>query len=143
MNSLENDRRNFLKALGAAAAIAAIPVVSTAAQTIQPAAIASSQQVLGNEVLEINLVGSLNDVPMSVELAPGEISNPIPLKGKGTYRVKAVPYKLDPRWGQSYTFHLMDADGKDLDRMIIGSHSSATFLKYGVQAELLAIHRAS
>lgn len=101
------------------------------------------EAILGTQIISVSLLGNLHDDPVNVLLAPGVLSDPINIRGNGTYRVMVTPAKVDPRFGQIFTFVLADANGKELTRMNLGNGATGTFSSFGVQAYIVSIQRGT
>jgi hypothetical protein len=99
-------------------------------------AVAPGDNVLpADTLMQVSLRGNLYDPPKSVELTLGAWSDPIPLKGNGTFRVKLVQDTEGSHlWGPVFTFVLADLDGKELGRIGLGNNATGTYSSIGVQA---------
>ncbi|EKU23663.1 MULTISPECIES: hypothetical protein [Xanthomonas translucens group] len=147
MTTHTNDsRRHFL--LGTAAtAIAAIVPAAAAATAATDARATQAAAPLGRALPEtqtfaVQVLGDLRQLSTDLQLIPGQLSEPLALKGNGTYRVKISPTDITTRFGPIYRLTLADAQGMPLEEMNIGSDTTATFTRYGVQVYALSIEQA-
>ncbi|MET0549741.1 MAG: hypothetical protein ABW002_10775 [Xanthomonas sp.] len=146
MTTHTNDsRRNFLFGTAATAIAAMIPAAASAAatgasapQTAPPVGRALPE----TQTFAVQVLGDLRQPSTDLQLIPGQLSEPLALKGNGTYRVKISPTDITTRFGPIYRLTLADAQGAPLEEMNIGSDTTATFARYGVQVYALSIEQA-
>jgi hypothetical protein len=107
-----------------------------------PAAVPGGNVLPADTLMQVSLRGNLYDPPESVELTLGAWSDPIQLKGSGTYRVKLVQ-KTDAEaaWGPVFMFILADIDGKEFGRFGLGNSATGTYPSIGVQAFIAMANR--
>jgi hypothetical protein len=144
--SIKNHRRAFLGrvyALGIGALLASFAPkfihASGASGTENDDNASNSEASLA---FAVKIVSNLFDAPISIQLAPDAFSAPIRLSNGSTYRVKITPLNKETRFGHVYSLVLADASGQQLDNMNIGSNTTATFRRFGVQVYVLAIQQA-
>ena len=138
MSKNQSNRRSFLKGTVALGAALAIPLAAANAQANATPSAAAHIPVANSQFLTVAVRGSLYENPISMMLQPGQLSDPINLGARGTYRVKVTPVETSPRFGQIFSVLLADSNGKELGEMKLGNSATATFTRYGVQAYILS-----
>ncbi|MBB5878222.1 MULTISPECIES: hypothetical protein [Xanthomonas] len=147
MTTHTNDsRRNFLFGTAATAIAAIIPAAAASAAATGAGAPQASSPVgralPETQIFAVQVLGDLRQPSTDLQLIPGQLSEPLALKGNGTYRVKISPTEITTRFGPIYRLTLADAQGTPLEEMNIGSDTTATFSRYGVQVYALSIEQA-
>lgn len=145
MTTRTNDsRRNFLIGTAASAVAAIVPMAGNASDLAPAGAPARSAHLAlpETQVFAVKLFGDLRELPAELQLIPGQLSDPIALKGNDTYRVRITPTDMASRFGPIYSLVLADANGTPLEQMNIGSDTTAIFTRHGVQVYALSIEQA-
>ncbi|WP_052689777.1 hypothetical protein [Xanthomonas albilineans] len=144
MTTHSNDsRRNFLLGTAATAIAEIIPVATAAAvNPVATQAPAHGRALPETQTFMMQVLGDLRQAPTGLQLAPGQLSEPITLAGNGTYRVKISPTDITTHFGPIYKLILADVHGTPLEKMNIGSDTTATFTRHGVQVYALSIEQA-
>jgi len=143
---MTTSRRSFLVALSAAGA-AVFTAIATRAHAgdelrwhIGPS---REGEVDGSsdtvEFLTASILADLTQPPVTIDLTPGMMSEPVDLGVHGIYRVQCTPTRWDDRFGQIYSLVLADAEGKQLDQMNIGGNTTAHFMSFGLQVYVLSV----
>lgn len=138
MKGLPDERRNFLKGLTLALGALVLPLAPSLAHSKQEAS-AMSTLPSGREIIDVSIRGDLFSPPVAVQLSPGMWSDVIHLHGRGAYRVRVTPLRVDPRFGEVFALTLGDLNGREIDRMNVGNSTTATFAAFGVQVYLVSV----
>lgn len=147
MTTHTNDsRRTFLFGTAATAIAAIVPAAAASAASAGAGAPQTTHSVgralPETQTFAVHVLGDLRQPSTDLQLIPGQLSEPLALKGNGTYRVKISPTDITTRFGPIYRLTLADAQGAVLEEMNIGSDTTATFSRYGVQVYALSIEQA-
>lgn len=145
--SMSSDRRKFLKSasvvgMGALIAAAAVPSLGLATDASSGAAPLPTAQNTST-IFAVKITNSLFNNPISVRLLPNELSDPIKLTDGSIYRVSVTPAGANSKFGQVYSLVLADQNGHKLDQMNVGSNTTATFHRFGVQVYMMSIQYAN
>lgn len=93
-------------------------------------------------VITASIRASLEHPPLTIELSPGKLSDPVELGEKGVFRVSVTPTEWSDAFDrQTYALVLTDESGNEQARMNIGSSTTATFESLGVQVYMLALEQ--
>jgi hypothetical protein len=142
---MSTSRRKFLKSAAAAAAVAAATVA-----TLPSFAHADQQQdgslpgdgpkleTSSTQVFKITVRADLSGSGVDLELQPGQLSEPVDLGNKGVFRVSCTPLNRATPFGPVYSLALTDVNGNAVAQMNIGSNTTATFTRLGVQVYMLS-----
>ena len=123
---------------GLTAAFAAAGVAKAVAGVATPPGDTGS---ITNQVFAIRATNNLHEPPVQVQIGPEEVSPPLRLSGGFTYRVKVSPLERVTRFGKAYRLQLLDGEGRRIDEMNVGSNTTATFQRFGVQVYVLSLRQ--
>jgi hypothetical protein len=106
-----------------------------------PSGIHSPDQVA--ETFMVTIRGSLFEEGKTLQAHLNQLSAAQEITGKGEYRVKITLYQHLKNYGYTYRLFLCDDSGKVLSFINLGSHSTGTFTRYGIQVTISALGAAS
>jgi hypothetical protein len=138
MNTKVN-RRSFLKrAVTVALGFVLAPSLPTIAGGSSGLKVAGQAPL--SQIFETTVRNNLFDPPKHVELQLGVASKEILFRDSSAYRLTIFPTHKKPVLGNIiYKLVLSDAKGRKLDEMNVGSNTTATFRRFGVQVYILSV----
>lgn len=113
------------------------PAVAAVAPTAMARPLQSDEPAQGKQVFHVSVRSDLFSPGVDLDVAPGRLSDPFALKGRGVIRVGVTPDRIDAHFGPVYRLVITDGNGKRMASMLVGNNTTATFEHLGIQVYLL------